>query len=172
MNKSVKENGVYLEIETNNGKVFIIDKEDYEKIKNYTWYACHKRKNSSPYIIADYMIDGKKYKLYLHRFLMGCVKGDGKIIDHINGDTLNNSKSNLRVASRAENQRNCKTQHNCQSGRKGVRKHKLCNKWQARITVNDKEIYLGLFDTFEEACKAREKAEDLYFKEYKSYEYR
>lgn len=174
MIKSVTECGVYLIVETNNGISFMVDADARDLINSHSWYPCRKRANSSPYIICDVWDreSKRKHKLYLHRLLASPCNDAQCIVDHINGDTLDNRTSNLRIATRAENQRNCKTQHNCESGRKGVRLHKQCGKWQSRITVNDKEIYLGLFNTFEEACAAREKAEDHYFGTFKSYEYR
>ena len=169
---TVIDHGLYLEIKTNQEQTFLIDKEDYEKINNYHWYVYKKRKQGDYYVCSDITSNGERIKISLHRYLMNCVRGDNIIVDHNNGNTLDNRKNNLRIATRSENQRNCKTQQNCQSGRKGVRKHKLCNKWQARITVNNKEKYLGLYNTFEEACNAREKAENKYFGDFKSYEYR
>ena len=172
MKNAVIDHGDYLELDTFQKVSFFIDKTCYDKIKDYKWYAYKKRHNGNYYICSDKMVNKTKIRYSLHRFLMDCVKEDNLIVDHINGNTLDNRLSNLRIATRNENQRNCRTQHNCASGRKGVRKHKLCDKWQARITVNNKEIYLGLFDTFEEACEARNQAENLYFGEFKSYEYR
>lgn len=170
MENAVLDHGEYLELNTYKDITFLIDKEDYDKIKDYRWYVYKKRKDSGYYVCSDKMINNIRIKINLHRYLMNCVRNDGLIVDHKNGNTLDNRKNNLRIATREQNQRNCKTQKNCLSGRKGVRKHKLCDKWQARITVSNKEIYLGLFDTFEEACNARSFAEDKYFGEFKSYE--
>lgn len=171
MKNAVIDHGEYLELDTFQRVSFLIDKDDYERVKDYKWYAYKKRPTSNYYVCADKTINKTKIKISLHRYINGCVKGDSVIVDHINGNTLDNRKSNLRRATKEQNQRNCKTQYNSLSGRKGVRKHKLCDKWQARITVNNREIYLGLHSTFEEACKAREKAEDKYFGEFKSYEF-
>lgn len=117
-------------------------------------------------------IDGEIKKISLHRHLLDCKPGDGKIVDHATGNTLDNRKANIRICTASGNQRNSKRQTNNQSGRSGVGYHKASRKWRARIVVNNKEIYLGVYDNYEDACKAREEAESKYFKEFTSYEYR
>ncbi len=166
MNEYAIVNGEYCEVSTSQGIKFKIDSEDLERIKEYTWYAYKKRKGGEFYITADKQVKGQRKRYNLHRFLLGCSKGDGKIVDHINRDTLDNRKNNLRFTTHSQNQGNCKVDKRNELGIAGVRKHKKCNKYQARIVVNNKEIYLGLFNTLEEATKARRKAEKRFFKEY------
>jgi hypothetical protein len=75
-------------------------------------------------------------------------------VDHIDGNTLNNRKSNLRAVDRFENAKNAKLNANNTSGASGVRLTAQ-GRWQAKITVNRKRICLGTFDTFEEAKATR-----------------
>lgn len=82
-------------------------------------------------------------------------------IDHINGDRLDNSASNLREVAMAENLKNKAIQKNNQSGHIGVR-DAGAGKWRAGIHGNGKAVHLGTFDTIEEAIHARTEAQALY----------
>lgn len=145
---------------------FIIDKDDYELIKDFTWGAYKQRETSDYYIKTDMVIDGVRKKIKLHRFLMNCKLNDGKIIDHINGNTMDNRRINLRFSTKNGNQRNSKPQSNSKSGIAGVGFHKASGKYRARIVVDNKEKYLGVFETLEQAIQVRKDAEKKYFKEF------
>ena len=79
-------------------------------------------------------------------------------IDHIDGDTLNNNINNLRAATRQQQQLNRKRPCNNTSGAKGVYKAKNRTKWEAKLCVNSKCIYLGTFECKVEAALAYNKA--------------
>lgn len=85
-----------------------------------------------------------------------------KTLDHINGDGLDNRIENLREVSFNENQRNRKMPVHNTSGCVGVYKSRTPNKWNARINHDNKFIYLGTFNSKEEAIEARKKAEKEY----------
>lgn len=137
------------------GREVLIDSADLNLVTQYKWrvsagYAkAHDRTNQAG-------VDAKG--VFLHRLVMGCTVGDGRYVDHINGNRLDNRKSNLRICSQAENMRNTKIRSDNRSGFKGVRSHKGGSKWTASISVNKKRTYLGIFDTPEAAydayCKA------------------
>ena len=95
-------------------------------------------------------INGKAYLAHRLVFLMhhGHLP---KEIDHIDGNKSNNAIENLRPATHSQNMHNAGKPKNNTSGFKGVSWHKKTGKWQARIRINDKQKYLGLFDTAEEA---------------------
>lgn len=83
-------------------------------------------------------------------------------IDHIDGNGLNNRISNLRVVDNTGNMRNTKMKRNNTSGVMGVSYHQETNKWRAYIGAGSKQIYLGLFDDFDQAVSARRLAEVHY----------
>jgi hypothetical protein len=83
-------------------------------------------------------------------------------IDHINGNKLDNRPENLRLISQQENNRNASRFAHNTSGINGVHWFKRDCKWHAAITINKKNIYLGTFDTIEEAAVAREAANVKY----------
>lgn len=132
---------------------FYIDYEDYFKVCQYTW--CEDNKG---YIYTNI----NKGKIYLHRFIKN-VQNAYEIVDHINHITTDNRNSNLRIVTNSQNQMNRdKTQANT-SGVKGVFWHKNKHKWQANIQINNKLLYLGIFDDKNDAIQARRKAEQKYF---------
>ena len=96
-------------------------------------------------------------------FMTGSFPATGFEIDHINGIRNDNRWSNLRLVTRSQNNMNSGKSVANKSGAKGVSMDKTINKWLARIQVNKKIIYLGHFESFEEAAKARKEAEAKYF---------
>lgn len=139
----------------NNNRQFIFDKEDFEKINKYHWTSDNRYVHTK--------VDGKK--IYVHRLLVDAEGYENKV-DHINHDTFDNRKCNLRIVSNSKNLQNGKTRQNNTSGLTGVFYHKRDNKWKAIICYENKNITLGTFDTKEEAQNARLKAEEEYFGEY------
>lgn len=97
-----------------------------------------------------------------HRVIWAIVHGDicDLNIDHINGDRSDNSLNNLRLTSAKENMKNCGLKSNSKFGVFGIRKN--CRKWNARISVNGRDVFLGSFDTFDAAVAARKSAESKY----------
>lgn len=89
---------------------------------------------------------------YLHRIIMNCP--EGKQVDHINRNSLDNRRENLRICSRGENAKNRKKGKNNKSGYKGVCQDKKTKKWVANISFGGKQYYLGLFKTKEKAYEA------------------
>ena len=147
-----------MEIELCGYKV-LIDDEDSWLVRYYLYSKAVKK--GSIYFYRKYYENGKRVTGQLHRDIVGCVLYDGKIIDHINGNTLDNRKENLRVCTVAENARNSKTRGNNKSGYKWVYFNKKTNKFCSGIKVNGKLIYLGKYATPQEAhaayCEASKK---------------
>ncbi|AUO64067.1 hypothetical protein WM46_04465 [Citrobacter freundii complex sp. CFNIH2] len=107
--------------------------------------------NSQGYILIK--IHGKN--LRAHRIAFFMVYGEQpRVVDHIDGDILNNRIANLRAASLKENQQNRKSKQGSSSKFIGVRWKKQCSKWNAEITIRGKKKHIGYFDSEEEAAKA------------------
>lgn len=136
-----------IEIHLTQDYVAIVDFED-------VWAAGH---NWSALVATDDHVYAYLGGFLLHRLIMDAVPGDGKHIDHINGDTLDCRRSNLRLVSASENLRNRKTNSNNTSGFPGVRKNKN-GTYSAKICGD----HIGTYDSLDAAVEARiavEKAE-------------
>lgn len=145
---------------TRKQKQILIDAEDYYRVVEFTWSVKQSgRKNNLEYAVS--WINGKLIRM--HRFILD-VK-DFKTVDHINGNGLDNRKSNLRICTQQQNSFNSKSSVGI-SKFKGVSTHKNTTKWRAYITVNRKQIHLGYFEKEKDAAKAYNKAALFYFKEF------
>ena len=134
-------------------KKAIIDIDDYDLVKQYKWGFSH-----------NYIINYTN-NIYLHRLIINA--SDDKYVDHIDGNTMNNRKHNLREVTHQQNNMNKTNKGQGNNKRKGVSYRKDKGKWRAYIVLNNKHISLGSFNTEEEAIKAREEAEIKYFGEFR-----
>ncbi|WP_338627494.1 HNH endonuclease [Clostridium baratii] len=134
-----------------------IDNQDIERCKEIKWY--YAKNKDSEYIEGTYK--GKKVKL--HRYILN-AKEKQILIDHINRNTLDNRKSNLRLATNKENSFNKSIRSDNKSGYSGVDLRN--NKWRAKIKYNGITIHLGYFIDKDEAILNRQLAEQYLFKEF------
>ena len=132
---------------------FYFNKEDYDKIKDINWHM-----SSNGYIQSS------APSIKMHRLIMDEIP-QNMYVDHINHDKTDNRKCNLRIVSNSQNQQNKIVETN--SGRAGVSWHKGKKLWFAHICLNGKLKHLGAFSKKDDAIKAREEAEVLYFGEYR-----
>ena len=132
---------------TNTNNPIYIDKDDYDKIKKYTWSECpayHYAKTSAN-------------NLVMHRLIMNAQPQQE--VDHINHNRMDNRKNNLRIVTHKQNNQNRNLSKNY-----SYRKDK--NKWKAYIKIDGKQIFLGYYNTeYEAHCVAWENRKK-YFKEY------
>ncbi len=131
-----------------------------------TWYI-----NSNGYVVDNG--SGIYAMQRLHRVVMARVLGRGlecwELVDHINGDKLDNRRENLRLATSSENAFNCDLPAHNTTGYKGVYRNTYQSgpkPWQAAITVNRKKIYLGSYATAVEAARAYQQAACQYAGEF------
>lgn len=116
--------------------------------------------NSCGYI--QIWIDGRQYKASRLAWLYVHGSFPSGLMDHIDRIRTNDRISNLRVATKVENGQNLKVKKNNKSGFVGVNWHKATSKWTAQIMFDGKKIYLGIFNTPEEAATSRAKAKAIY----------
>ena len=151
------------EIPLTQGKVALVDDEDYERLNQFKWYAL-KRPNTW-YAVRNILVENKRTSISMHREIMDASKGHE--IDHINGDGLYNLKTNMRFCTCQQNQFNqTLARRDNKLGIKGVCWHKKAKKFQAAIRINGTKIYLGIYAVLADADHAYRAAEIKYFGEF------
>lgn len=141
-------------IELTQGQVTYVDDVDSDLV-NQSWQATY-----NPHTQSYYARDRNSVRL--HRTILSRILGvelkPNQLVDHIDHNTLNNCRDNLRLADNSKNQWNSNTNRNSKSGFKGVTWHKGQGRWRARISVNSVAYELGYFDDPVKAAKAYDKA--------------
>ncbi len=157
-----QENGVGY-VSLTQGKVAKVDIEDLPLVGQYNWHVVPR--GSCLYAENRTGVGDLKKSLKMHRLIMG-LTNEKADVDHINHDTLDNRRSNLRVCEHSENSRNCIVSKNNKIGLKGVSFEKYTGKYKAQITVNYKGMNLGRYDTPEEAHKVYIEAAKKFYGEF------
>ena len=147
---------------------FLIDKEDIERCSKISWAILHSKLKEDwrEYFYAKSCQNIPEYNksMLLHRFVMNAPPD--KMVDHIDLNTLNTRKSNLRLCDRNQNMRHSRGRSDNTSGIKGVTWDKSSDKWMAYIYMNTKFINLGYYDDINKAADIRKQAELKYFGEF------
>lgn len=147
----------YVIMYTSKGNPFLVDIDDFWKVKGICWHM-----STGNYLKG--LVNHKE--VMLHDYIMDCPRD--MIVDHIHGKESRNDnrKSNLRITTKQNNNRNSAVSKNNTSGTTGVHWAKREQKWIARICVDYKTKWLGAFKNKTDAIKARKEAENKYFGEY------
>lgn len=127
------------------GQFAIVDDEDYEAVSRYKWHTMANSTGSHIYAAT---------KLRMHRLILDAPPG--YMVDHINGDTLDNRRSNLRLCTNSQNQQNTPSRGGS-SQYKGVSFQVKSGKWIAAFQYNGIRYYCGMWDSEEDAAKAVDK---------------
>jgi hypothetical protein len=142
------------EIPLTKGYVAIVDDEDYEELMRFPWHVGSIR-DHGPYAQRHGYGPGEKRTVSMHRAIMHAPPH--VMVDHRNGNGLDNRKANLRFCTNSENQRNRRQCYGV-SIYKGVVFNKKANKWAARIKHNGVNIWLGCFESEIQAAYAYDDA--------------
>lgn len=142
------------EIPLTQGKVAIVDDEDYKWASKYKWYF------NKGYAVRKIRVSGVDKTVYLHREILHTP--DGVYSDHINTNKLDNRKTNLRLCTFAENLKNRGKYKDNKSGFKGVFWCSTKNKWRACIRSNFRFIHIGYFENKIDAALAYDEAASKY----------
>lgn len=141
-------------------QVSLVDDEDFDKLNKFKWYA---DKQLSGFYARRMSYQNVRKCIHMSHVIINCPKG--KQVDHINHDTLDNRKDNLRVCSNRENSINRRMLSNNKTGYRGVVWHKRDKKFASQIKNKGKHYHLGSYDCKHEAALVyNRKAKELHGK--------
>jgi hypothetical protein len=146
------------------GKVAIVDDVDYGYLMQWTWHVAKGVRYAAR---CPRLVDNSNaHIIYMHRVVADRMTLLGSCIDHIDGNGLNNSRSNLRLATDSQNKANRGPQRDNTSGYKGVTWDKGRRRWHAQIKQQYRNIFLGRFTDIVDAAKAYNEAALKYYGEF------
>jgi hypothetical protein len=145
------------------GRYAIVSRRDFVWLKQWNWYA--ERHGRDFYAVRTEYIGLRRQQVYMHREILDLKHGDRYQVDHRNRDTLDNRRSNLRIANHSQNGSNSKLYNNNTSGYRGVTVSR--DGWMARIVVGGETIFLGRFSSKKRASAAYREAAIKYHGEFR-----
>lgn len=146
------------------GKIAVVDAADFEALSHWNWFAMrsHPRRANCKWYAARR--DEQKHWVTMHRMIIGALPG--VLIDHRDGDGLNNRRTNIRIASPTGNAQNRRPRVGNTSGFKGVSWDSRAERWHVQIAINGKNTHVGHFDLKEDAARAYDVAALRHFGEF------
>jgi len=144
-----------MEIKLTRGYKSIIDDCDIDLVSGYSWNASD---DGAGNVRAMSSTGGRKNRKTIHMARLILNAPNGMYVDHINRNTLDNRRKNLRLCTPGQNMCNRRIQSNNTSGYRGVTWDRQKKKWAARLKHGGKSIHLGRFDDKELAAKAFDEA--------------
>ena len=145
------------QIELTQGLFALVDNKLYDWLNQWKWHAY--ARGHTYYVARNQYNNKTRTHVSMHRLISGLSRNDGKEVDHVNRNGLDNRKSNLRVVSHLINMRNHGTHIVNKSGHNGVYKNPKSGKWCACISVYSRNIHLGSYRLIEDAIEARRQGE-------------
>ena len=146
------------------GRYAIVDPADYPRLNKYKWRLCRTKGKNTLYAERSIRLPNGKYsRILMHRQLIDVP--EGYIVDHINGNGLDNRRANLRLATIAQNAWNS-MKRNPRSGYKGVWFAADKGMWRASIVCHGRRIHLGYFKDKITAARAYDAAAKKYYKQF------
>lgn len=128
------------EIPLNHGYSALVDDEDYDELSRHKWHEYCSNGNYYARRPSPRSWNVKRKPIIMHRIIMGDISG--VCYDHIDGNGLNNQKSNLRIATKQQNSWNRKKKKSSLSSKyKGVWMDIGCIRWRTGISMNGKRVY-------------------------------
>jgi hypothetical protein len=125
----------------------VVDGADYDDLMQYKWYASYPKRRLKPYVVRYQNVGGRSRNISIHRHIMN--PPDGMVVDHINGDPLDNRRANLRVVSVSDNNHNCAVK----ADRRGVYMPKGRQHYMVRFNFQNKAVSAYGFKTEEDGAK-------------------
>jgi len=142
------------EIQLTKGCVAIVDDKDFDFLNQWKWHAAVQNSGHVSAVRGATSGKGKQKTILMHRVITNAPPD--KVVDHIDGNPLNNCRSNLRICTQAENIRNKGKRIDNTTGFCGV--FKSWKGFMAKIRANGKQFYLGTYPTPEQAARAYDAA--------------
>jgi len=156
------------EIPLTQGRVAIVDDGDYDElVKHKWWFRDVKSEFRHGYACRSKRMEGGRKTIHMHRQIMGLGWDTSIQVDHIDGNGLNNRRSNLRICNNSENHMNQRPLKNNTTGYSGVSFDRRSGRYVVYINVNRKRFRGRSFKTFEEAKAVRIGMEIEHFGEFR-----
>jgi hypothetical protein len=134
------------------GQFALVDEGDFEELSRFNWYASWAKSTQSYYAVRRTGTESGRHFEYMHRYILGL--GWRESGDHINRNTLDNRRVNLRPCTNQQNIFNQGISSRNRSGFKGVSFFKTRNKWRAVLSTRGEYRHIGYFDSPEDAARA------------------
>ena len=152
----------YRTIPLTQGQYALVDESDYEYLNQWKWFAQKDCRSGAFYAVREafsqrYGIRRRQRAIRMHRQIAG--DPEGMVVDHLDHNTLNNQRHNLRIATHSENSFNVRKSNAIKSSQyKGVSWWAAKNRWRVMIMAKGKSKYIGRFRSEEDAARAYNEA--------------